>query len=145
MTGTTGFGANAALMGRRKSRRACVDLPGNVELVTGFAKVRVVSLSASGASLAFAEEPPKAGAELVLTFERFECFGRVVWRRGDRAGIAFYDPLREEEVVEARHASDTLHEREARRIQSIARAWVQGRPAATGGPGAEADDGPPRL
>jgi hypothetical protein len=133
MTGTAGFGANAALLGRRKSRRAAIDLPGSVEMVSGFARVRVVSLSARGASIAFGEEPPKVGAELVLTFERFESFGRVVWRRGDRAGIAFYDPLSEDEVVEARHASDTLHEREARRLQSIARAWVQGRPAGAGG------------
>jgi len=133
MTGTASFGANAALAGRRKSRRATIDLPGSVEMVSGFARVRVLSLSANGASLAFGEEPPKMGAELVLTFERFECFGRVVWRRGDRAGIAFYDPLSEDEVIEARHASDTLHEREARRLQSIARAWVQGGPAAPPG------------
>src|SRR5206468_11932998 len=99
MTGTAAFGANAALLGRRKSRRATLDLPGTVGMVSGFARVRVVNLSACGASVAFAEEPPKVGAEMVLTFERFECFGRVAWRRCDRVGIAFYDALREDEVV----------------------------------------------
>src|SRR5436305_1453986 len=125
MTGC--FGTNAALTGRRKSRRVCIDLPASAELVTGFTRAKIVSLSSTGAALLLAcDDPPKIGADLVLTFERFECFGKLVWRRGDRVGVTFYDPLTEEEVVEARRASDTLNEREASRLQSVARAWVEG-------------------
>jgi hypothetical protein len=129
---TASFGTHAALTGRRRSRRVSVDLPTEVELVSGHCKAQLVSLSSTGASLVLdCEVPPKMGAELVLAFERFECFGKLVWRRGERVGIYFYDPLTEDEVIEARRASDTLNEREARRLQSFARAWVEGK-----GPGA---------
>jgi hypothetical protein len=133
MTATLTFGANAELKGRRQSRRVAIDLPATAELLTGHARVQLVSLSSRGAGVVFSDEPPRIGAELVLSFERFECFGKVVWSRGDRAGIAFYDPLTEDDVVEARHASDTRNEREARRLQSIARAWVEGRAGGAGG------------
>jgi len=124
---TAAFGANAALSGRRGSRRVCLDLPGSAEFVTGRQQVRVTSLSATGAAIEFTTEPPKLGADVILHFERWECFGRIVWGRGARAGISFYDPLTEADVIEARRASDTRDLREASRLASIARAWAEGR------------------
>ncbi|WP_246167383.1 PilZ domain-containing protein [Sphingomonas piscis] len=59
--------------------------------------VELGDVSATGARL-HGQDLPKVGDELFLRIRKVETFGRVVWREGDCAGVAFDEPLTASEL-----------------------------------------------
>ena len=91
--------------GRRNRSRLRVRLPAKLETRTETSRVILVDLSTTGARV-LSENLPKVGTEAVLHWDKYEAFGEVVWAEGVHGGIAFFDPLTEQDVLATRELDD---------------------------------------
>ena len=112
--------------GRRNRSRLRVRLPAKLETRTETSRVILVDLSTTGARV-LSENLPKVGTEAVLHWDKYEAFGEVVWAEGVHGGIAFFDPLTEQDVLATRDLDDAARLPQDRELlRQAARHWVEG-------------------
>lgn len=112
--------------GRRNQSRLHVRLPTRMETRTDTTRVILVDLSTTGARI-LTENPPKLGTEVLLRWDRYEAFGEVVWAEGVHCGIAFFDPIAQEDVFATRELDDAARlPRDRELLRQAARHWVEG-------------------
>lgn len=87
----------------------------------------LIDLSTTGARVA-TDNLPKIGTEAMLHWDRYEAFGEVVWAEGVQFGIAFEDPIADEDVLATR-ALDSVARLpgDDELLRQAAREWVEGR------------------
>ena len=90
---------------RRAAPRVRVALPAAADTVSGRKNVKLANLSRTGAMLE-GPELPSVGHNVVLKSGDVDVFATVVWRTGERCGITFDRPVREEEVQRLRLAGE---------------------------------------
>lgn len=82
----------------RRERRSNVLLTASLELSGKALEVKLRNLSADGA-LVEGDSLPVEGAEVRFRRHELVVNGRVVWVRGNRAGLSFNDPLTPEALL----------------------------------------------
>lgn len=82
----------------RRQRRSNVLLTATLELSGRALEVKLRNLSAEGA-LVEGESLPVEGAEIRFRRHELAVSGRVVWVRGNRAGVSFHDKLSPEALL----------------------------------------------
>ena len=111
--------------GKRAAPRVRSSLPARVETIDGEQNAILENVSRTGARLAM--PGLRQGQRLIMTCGSLDCFGVVQWSDGACIGLAFDDPLSDDQVVEVRRATDagiTLEDLEAR---AAAADWVEGK------------------
>lgn len=78
--------------GRRQGGRLRLHLVARIVTLSGTRAASLLDLSRNGAKLAV-PEPMFARADVVVEWNRFEAFGRVVWYRSGLCGVVFDEPL----------------------------------------------------
>lgn len=112
--------------GRRNRSRLRVRLPAKLETRTETSRVILADLSTTGARV-LAEDLPKIGTEAVLHWDKYDAFGEVVWAEGVHCGIAFFDPIPEQDVLATRELDDAARLPQDRELlRQAARHWVEG-------------------
>ena len=87
----------------------------------------LIDLSTTGARIA-SNNLPKVGTEAMLHWDRYEAFGEVVWAEGVQFGIAFDDPITEQEVLATRELDDVAHlPHDKELLRRAAQEWVEGK------------------
>ncbi len=121
------FSDEAMPIGRRKTARVRLALPGKAVLITGHEPCRFEDLSQTGACATVAGMAPPIGDDVVLIAQGVEVFGKVVWRQGSRFGVSFDRPLAKAQVVRLRTIHDHFQMLEKQQSMRRARDFVQGR------------------
>lgn len=119
--------AGGPTRGRRGNSRLRVRLPARLTTRADMLRGVLVDLSLSGASL-IVPGTIVPGREAVLEWGRFDAFGEIVWRRADRCGIAFFEPLSPAVLIATRNLDALEHLPQDRELaRQVARGWVEGR------------------
>ena len=112
---------------RRGAPRVRVALPAAADTVGGRKDVKLANLSRTGALLE-GPELPSVGYNVVLKSGHVDVFATVVWKRGERCGITFDRPVREEEVQRLRLAGEwSARTGVLPDVQQAAEDWATGR------------------
>jgi len=82
----------------RRQRRSHVFMAAALELSGGSHEVKLRNLSADGA-LVEGDHLPVEGSEVVFRRQELNVPAKVVWVRGQRAGLSFKEPLPPEAVL----------------------------------------------
>ena len=86
----------------------------------------LVDVSTTGARV-LVEDLPRIGTEAVLYWDKYEAFGEVVWAEGVHCGIAFFDPIAEQDVLATRELDDAARlPQDKELLRRAARHWVEG-------------------
>lgn len=110
-------------IGKRSNSRLRVAIAGHLILITGEWNVGIADLSQSGAKFRTLS-PVKVGEEGVLQWLHFETFGKIVWARGDYAGMEFDELLDKRVLLETRARGDSGQTRTAEQVaEEQARNW----------------------
>jgi hypothetical protein len=115
-------------LGRRCEPRLRIRLAAKLVGLDGVSRPVLADLSTAGARLSGPFGELRVGAEAVLLWDRFEAFGRVMWRDSGQCGIRFYDPIARIDLIATRILDDVQRlpsERELARV--AARQFVSGR------------------
>ena len=112
---------------RRAAPRVRVALPAAADTVAGRKAVKLANLSRTGAMLE-GPELPSVGHNVVLKSGNVDVFATVVWKMGERCGITFDRPVREEEVQRLRLAGEwSARTGVLPDVQQAAEDWSTGR------------------
>ena len=112
---------------RRAAPRVRVALPAAADTAGGRKDVKLANLSRTGAMLE-GPELPSVGFNVVLKSGNVDVFATVVWKMGDRCGITFDRPVREEEVQRLRLAGEwSARTGVLPDVQQAAEEWSTGR------------------
>lgn len=113
--------------GRRASSRLRVRLAAQITTRTQTQRAVLVDLSVSGACLVLRGDLVP-GREAVLEWGQFEAFGEIVWRRSDRCGLTFFEPLAPTVIFATRDLDEVAHLPQDRElVRQVAQGWVEGR------------------
>lgn len=112
--------------GRRQDSRLRLHLSARIVTLSGTRAASLLDLSRHGTKVAV-PEPLPAGADVVLEWDRFEAFGRVVWCRNGLAGVTLDEPLSEPVLLASRNLTPSPSATEAAR--RAAAAFVTGQTA----------------
>jgi PilZ domain len=93
--------ADAGLLGRRRAPRAEIALPASINTVTGRRTVDLHNLSCTGAMIE-GSPLPTVGADIVIKCGEVDVFGIVIWARPGKCGVAFDQPITQQDVVRLR-------------------------------------------
>ncbi len=96
----------AISLGRRSEPRLRVRLAARLVGLDGASRPVLADLSTGGARLKGQLTELRLGAEAVLFWDRFEAFGRVVWRDNGQCGMRFYEPIAQADLIATRILDD---------------------------------------
>lgn len=102
---------------------------GHLETLEGRKRVEIVDLSQGGAHIVVLEVDAKQDFDIedcLLTWLRFEGFGRVSWRKGQHLGIAFEEPLRPSVIKETKAQAPIMVRRDFDELGVAAKLWARG-------------------
>src|SRR3954454_14557773 len=91
------FGKKVADICRRGDSREQVMLAGSAMALTRSRSIIVSDLSNDGAGID-GRDLPLPGEEVLVVVGSSEAFANVVWRRDDKCGVRFEEPLQPEQI-----------------------------------------------
>lgn len=115
--------------GRRQFPRLRLAMPARLITLADEVPAMLVDLSRSGAAVQL-RSPPSAGCDAILTWGRYEGFGRICWSEHGLCGMAFDSPLPEAVVLATRSLELPPDERAS--AIAAAEAWAKGHGATRG-------------
>lgn len=95
------------LLGRRRHARLRVELRARLITLDGTIRAILADVARLGARLYAPDCELRPGREAVVTWERFEAFGDVVWNDGCYLGLHFEEPLAKAVLMATRAAEDS--------------------------------------
>jgi len=114
--------------GRRREARLRTGLQARVIIRDGTISAILTDLSQWGARIAFSGGRIVAGQDAVLSWARFESFGKVIWSAPGHAGLAFDEPLGRAALLATRSLEDGRElPADEQILREAARSFVQGR------------------
>ena len=111
--------------GKRSAPRVRSQLPARVETLNGIEPAVLENVSRTGARLIV--DGLRGGQCLIMVCGSLDCFGIVQWSDGKSIGLAFDDPLSDEQVLEVRRASDAGVNISQVDARAAAADWVDGK------------------
>lgn len=84
--------------GRRNSTRRAAGVTAQVQTTFTSRSVDLLDVSLTGAKLG-GLGLPDIGQDVLVTFEKSEAFGKVVWSEPDSCGVEFDGPITEQELA----------------------------------------------
>jgi hypothetical protein len=113
-------------IGKRAESRLRVRLPARLVTLDFNRSAMLRDLSKSGARVETTGLPLKC-CDVVLTWYKFEAFGRIMWSHSGESGIGFYDPIPPEWLIATRDFDQVDHSSDLRELnRRHAQDWVKG-------------------
>lgn len=116
------------MLGRRRDARLRVELRARLITLDGTIRAVLADVARLGARVYAPDCELLPGRETVLSWDRFEAFGDVVWSDGCFLGLHFEEPLEREVLLATRAAEDArLMPLERQLMREAAQAFVSPR------------------